>query len=221
MTNYHNNPHDFIDPHSRVELVATAEVTPRYKALLRRSSEEVLRRSALGRMAMENPVTGLPNRRVYDIIMLDIIAEAERAGGSTDVAVAIIDLDKFKRVNDTMGHEKGDELMRKFGYELQELVRPHDTVVHLGGDEFLVIMPELDQRDDHDEIPRDQLAPRLTERFREAGETAARMSNVPESLGVSASAGIAFYEPGDDPLIFANRADEAMFIDKRSRGVGR
>lgn len=198
-----------------VRLLPTEKATPEYKSLLRDASHEVHKNVHLALAAETNPVTGLPNRRAFDEALKNTVNEAER-GGDNDVAVAILDLDGFKAVNDTRGHGFGDRVLREFGIELQAAVRESDTVMHFGGDEFAVMMPEY-LRDGSEPLSKDELSRRMTERFRLAAE------RVTQNLGakVGASVGIGIYEQGDTLQTLSNKADKLMYEDKVARKAGR
>ena len=88
-------------------------------------------------MAMEDPMTGLPNRAQFHIQLESALANADRAGSK--VGVMLLDLDHFKKVNDTLGHAVGDKLLQQVGKRITESVRKTDLVARLGGDEFAVI----------------------------------------------------------------------------------
>lgn len=194
-----------------VRLIATDKVTPEYKSLMRDASYEVHKSKHLAQTAETNPVTGLPNRRAFDELLKHTVTEAER-GGDNDIAVAMLDLDGFKAVNDTRGHGFGDIVLREFGLELQRAVRESDVVMHFGGDEFAVVMPEY-RRDGHEPLPKPELSIRMTNRFRDAAE------RVTEKLGakVGASVGIGIYERGDTPETVTEKADKLMYEDKMAR----
>jgi len=92
-------------------------------------------------LAQYDPLTGLPNRRLLEDRVHQALAEAEREEGI--VAMFFIDLDHFKRVNDSLGHSAGDQLLKGFTDRLHTVVRRIDTVARLGGDEFVLLMPHL------------------------------------------------------------------------------
>lgn len=188
-----------------VEFIPTEEVTPRYKKATRELSASALRESKLWLGAMTNPVTGLPNRRAYDLALKERLVNRKEE----DVAVAFMDLDGFKLINDTHGHKKGDEVMYEFGEELVSRVRESDIVIHFGGDEFAVIMPDY-KRSEMPDAERDDRAKR---RFRSA------VTAVKEKLNINfgTSIGISHYEAGDTPETITARADAAMYEDKQDR----
>lgn len=193
-----------------VEYIPAEEITPRYKDLLRSSARTLIEKSHYQELSEQNPVSGLPNRRIFDQTLLELIGNADH-GGNQDFAIAFIDLDGFKQVNDQHGHDKGDEVLRKTGNALQEAVRPGDIVVHFGGDEFAVFLTNISHREaETADLSVEELVERLQERFINAGEEAARKAGV---VG-SASVGIAMYRPGDTPESLAERADQAMYQDK-------
>jgi diguanylate cyclase (GGDEF)-like protein len=156
--------------------------------------------------ALHDPLTGLPNRT----LLLERIEHALlcRRRSSKTVAVLFIDLDKFKRVNDTSGHQAGDELLVAVGARIKAMLRPGDTLARLSGDEFIIVCHELD-----DEALVEGIAARLGEAL-----------SPPFSLGgvaidLSASIGIAFAEQGDNPEQLLHKADMAMYQVKRKGGA--
>jgi diguanylate cyclase len=103
-------------------------------------------------LALRDPLTGLGNRRLFSDRLE--LALARRARTGRTLAVMFADLDDFKSVNDTYGHDVGDDLLRHLGGRLQVAVRAIDTVARLGGDEFTVLCEELESPEDAREIAR-------------------------------------------------------------------
>ena len=156
------------------------------------------------RLALHDPVTELPNR----ILFHDRAQQAIAATGSTctGVAVLLLDLNRFKEVNDTLGHHNGDLLLAKVGMRLEQALPDSDAVVaRLGGDEFAVLLPNLD---------RESAALAATYRIAEALRTPFVVAGL--KVDVEASFGIALHpEHGDDPEELLQRADVAMYVAKR------
>jgi diguanylate cyclase (GGDEF)-like protein/PAS domain S-box-containing protein len=153
-------------------------------------------------LAYHDNLTGLPNRSLLQDRLARSIARAERSGRK--VAVLFIDLDNFKNINDTLGHDVGDELLRQVSRRLSECVRLEDTIARQGGDEFIVLLDNLDDG-------------------RNASIVAQKVLNAlrqPLQLGgteqhVSGSVGIAVYpEDGRDAQTLMKNADTAMFHGK-------
>ncbi len=153
--------------------------------------------------ATHDSLTGLANRAMFSAMIERALQSAKRY--KRRVAVLFVDLDGFKAVNDEIGHEGGDSLLREIASHFVHAVRTSDTVVRLGGDEFVVLVPELRERADLAPVARKILA-------------AARM---PVQVGgrecrVTASMGIAvFPEDGDSEQALMRRADQAMYAAKR------
>ena len=95
---------------------------------------------ALGEQATRDGLTGLRNRRYFDDALADHIAAASRYG--RPLALALFDLDRFKSINDTLGHAEGDAALRHFARTLEKTARAADIACRIGGDEFAVILPE-------------------------------------------------------------------------------
>lgn len=147
-------------------------------------------------------LTGLPNREMLRDRLEQDIKKCKRDGQS--VAVMFIDLDHFKEVNDTLGHDHGDLLLVEAAHRIRHCVRESDTVARLGGDEFTVVLPELDKLPRVEQIAQDIIAV-LAEVFQLGLERAY----------VSASIGITFY-PDDATEIedLFKQADQAMYVAK-------
>ncbi len=156
-------------------------------------------------LATHDALTGLINRALFHDRLRHALANARRS--KSRVAVMFIDLDNFKNINDTLGHDTGDELLRLASDRLRDIVRDVDTVARLGGDEFTLLMSDCDPD------TADQVAHRI------ANDLAASFPIRGRSLFVSASIGIAFYpEDGGDALGLIKAADSAMY---RAKELGR
>ncbi|MGH2916637.1 MAG: putative bifunctional diguanylate cyclase/phosphodiesterase, partial [Solirubrobacteraceae bacterium] len=170
----------------------------------KRAEQELIRQSELNEhQALHDPLTGLPNRLLFGERIGQEVRRAQRAG--TRCVVALMDLDRFKEVNDSLGHSAGDQLLCKVGDRMRDAVRATDTVARLGGDEFGLLLPELESAEDA--LP-------VIERIRTALERPVHVHGLP--LAVEASIGIAvFPEHGDDVQRLIQRADVAMYDCKR------
>ena len=157
--------------------------------------------------ALHDALTGLPNR-VLMIERLEHACQRERRSDTTS-AVFFIDLDRFKEVNDTYGHQVGDELLVAVAQRLTELLRPGDSVARLSGDEFVILCEDLDESS-----PLEALALR----FDTALAQPFRLSHV--ELEMTATIGVAVTGPGGRaPEELIHDADLAMYRDKRHRGA--
>lgn len=166
----------------------------------RRRAEEALRHQAL-----HDALTGLPNRVLLQDRLRHGVAVAERSDDS--LALLLMDLDQFKEINDTLGHDHGDRLLQQIGSRLQRVLRDGDTVARLGGDEFAVIVPGADRVGA--EIVADKLEAALEHPFQLEDMT----------VQARASVGIALYpEQGADAETLVQRADVAMYTAKRNGG---
>ncbi|AVO47976.1 diguanylate cyclase [Melaminivora suipulveris] len=156
----------------------------------------------LERLALYDPLTGLPNRRLLLDRLRQGLGRARRHERS--LVVCYLDLDGFKQVNDQYGHEAGDALLVSVGQRVQALLRSHDTLARLGGDEMALLLGDVAD-------PLDCLA--ALERIREA---VAQPVELPGGVAqVSASLGYAVYPlDGDEPDLLLRRADQAMYQAK-------
>ncbi|HEX9711680.1 MAG TPA: EAL domain-containing protein [Actinomycetota bacterium] len=168
--------------------------------------EELKREAARNEhLALHDPLTGLANRTLFRTRVHQAISRAHASGRK--VAVMLVDLDRFKEVNDTLGHTTGDMLLREIGTRLGSLFESGGTVARLGGDEFGIVIGELDD-------------------LETARETAGRVLNVLQEpfnlddlmLDLGASIGIAAYPAhGGDADTLVQRADIAMYLAKEER----
>lgn len=154
--------------------------------------------------SQHDPLTDTPNRALVLDRLHNAIAQARRR--NTRFAVMFVDIDHFKRINDTLGHAAGDAVLQWVARRLESAVRESDTVARIGGDEFLVLLSEISQPSDAALIATKMLAA-LSE---PGGPEMAR------SHPLSASLGIALYpEDGNNPAALMDHADAAMYRSKR------
>jgi diguanylate cyclase (GGDEF)-like protein len=171
-------------------------------AVARRRSEDEIRHQAL-----HDALTGLPNRSLAMDRLRIALAHAARRGAL--VAVLFLDCDRFKLVNDSLGHATGDELLRQVAARLDPLMRGGDTLARFGGDEFVVICEDLGQDGEADGIAH-RLIDALRAPFVLDGETELFVSI---SVGIAISRGV-----GADADALIGEADAAMYRAKRSGG---
>jgi diguanylate cyclase (GGDEF)-like protein len=163
-------------------------------------------RGALERSALHDPLTGLSNRTLFADRVARAIAHARRH--DLPVAVLLVDLDHFKKVNDSLGHGAGDVLLCEVARRLQSCVREEDTVARLGGDEFAVLLPHVTGIDGAALVGQRLLASFMTP-----------MTIAEQQVLVSASIGISMYpEDGPDLEALIEGADAAMY---RAKDQGR
>ena len=156
------------------------------------------------KQANYDSLTGLPNRNLLRERLGQELNKARRH--RLQLALLFIDLDHFKQINDTLGHDKGDELLAQIGSRLNRCMRDSDTVARLGGDEFTVIAVELNNEEDVKRVAS-KIIEELSREFKLGAESAY----------LSASVGIAFYpDHGDDMDELIRSADRAMYEAKNS-----
>jgi diguanylate cyclase (GGDEF)-like protein len=155
--------------------------------------------------ALHDVLTGMPNRLLFEDRLAQALVTTRREGGH--VAVLFVDLDGFKRVNDTYGHACGDELLKQAARRLVGAVRATDTVARIGGDEFVMLLSPVDGVDDAMIVAEKVLAA-MRQPFGVRGH----------ALSVSASVGATLARVGDDAESLLNHADSAMY---RAKSGGR
>jgi two-component system cell cycle response regulator len=166
-------------------------------------------------LAVTDQLTGLHNRR-YMAGQLDALVRRASVGGGAPVALLVIDIDHFKKINDSFGHQVGDEVLREFAVRLASNVRAVDLPVRFGGEEFVVVMPDTELAD----------AQRIAERIRlHVAGSPFRVLGGEELLSVTISIGVAAsLGDGDGPDALLKRSDEAMYEAKttgRNRVIAR
>lgn len=169
-----------------------------------RAEEELRRQAELNRhQALHDSLTGLPNR----VLFHDRVRHAIRAAGrdGAPFAVLVLDLDRFKEINDTLGHVAGDQLLLEVGARLRTTLRGEDSIARLGGDEFAMLLVGAAA----------QPAVDVAARIREALDQPLTLDGLP--LRIDASVGIALYpEHAEDVDGLIQRADVAMYVAKHN-----
>jgi len=160
-------------------------------------------RDRLERLSRTDPLTGLANRRYATARLREEIARSRRYGHP--IAVCLIDIDHFKKINDTLGHQAGDEVLVRVASEIASATRASDLVVRWGGEEFLVVFPETD-------LERASL---IMERFR-AHLASVALEAYGQRVPVTVSGGVAELRDGDTADDLVNRADEGLYAAKEA-----
>jgi diguanylate cyclase (GGDEF)-like protein/PAS domain S-box-containing protein len=170
----------------------------------KRAEHELIEQAAVNEyQALHDPLTGLPNRVLFGERIGQAIRHARRNG--TQLAVLLMDLDRFKEVNDSLGHPAGDQLLIEVSDRIRGAIRDSDTFARLGGDEFGLLLPELNNSSGV--LP-------VLDRISAALEAPITVHTLP--LAVEASIGIAMYpENGEEAQVLIQRADVAMYEAKR------
>jgi diguanylate cyclase (GGDEF)-like protein/PAS domain S-box-containing protein len=176
----------------------------RFVVSVRDITERKQAQAALQHQAVHDALTGLPNRLLLHDRLNQAILSAKR--DETPVALLVMDLDRFKEVNDTLGHHYGDLLLRELGVRLRGVLREADTAARLGGDEFAVLLPRANVKEAKMAARRVLVA--LEEPFIVDGHPV----EVGGSIGVSV-----FPDHGSDPGTLLRRADVAMYVAKRTK----
>ncbi len=157
-----------------------------------------VRAEAFERLALADSLTGLANRRVAEERLASEAARSKRYGHP--LTVISFDLDKFKQINDTHGHPAGDQVLKTFARRLESAIRKSDTAARMGGDEFLILLPECESG--QVEMLLARLRPMETEY---AGT----------KIPICFSAGWVGYEKGETTEQFLERADRTLYAEKR------
>ncbi len=172
----------------------------------RKQAEDALReqQSRLNYMAFHDSLTALPNRALFYDRISHGLARAKRSGNQ--LVLMLLDLDRFKYINDSLGHDAGDVLLKTLSGRLQESVRDMDTVARLGGDEFVVLLEGIQDSEDITSVAQKILL-----------NVASPLNIVGHEISTSASIGISVYpEDGEDTDTLLKNADIAMYKAKES-----
>jgi diguanylate cyclase (GGDEF)-like protein/PAS domain S-box-containing protein len=180
----------------------TAELAQANSQLQEEVFERIRAEQRIWHVAHHDALTGLPNRALLHDRLDQVLAQADRNGHR--VAVMFVDLDRFKTINDTLGHDVGDELLKSVAERLQQVIRAADTVSRLGGDEFVIVLPDIDVVEDAQRVAEkvvEVLAPAVSIQGHELRST--------PSIGISL-----FPDDGADAYTLMKNADTAMYHAK-------
>jgi diguanylate cyclase (GGDEF)-like protein len=181
-----------------VALLLAYQLTSRMRGRMLRAE------SQLEHMAFFDQVTGLPNRRLFEYELRQAVTRVQRE--HDEVALLFIDVDDFKKVNDSCGHEAGDQVLQLIGERLKLAARSSDVVARLGGDEFAALLFGIGSSDNAATVARSMI-----ELINEAFPTQPVPSHVGLSIGVAL-----LKTDGNDPALLLRRADMAMYVAKTS-----
>ena len=199
----HRDGHEF-----PVELSLAAVTTagkPEFSSFIRDITERKRAEAELQEMATTDFLTGLDNRRQFIVRIVEELARLQRLG-KLHAAVLMLDLDHFKRINDSSGHAAGDAMLKHFAALMRDELRKIDTVARVGGEEFAIILPGADAEE----------AKIFAERLRQKVAASPLVLNE-QRLAITVSIGIAVMKAGDaDVDAVLVRADEALYRAKRN-----
>jgi two-component system, cell cycle response regulator len=192
---------DYISaPVDMVELIARVRLQLRRKRYADQLREN-MRNSVVE--AQTDPLTGVYNRRYADMHLEAMIERCQRR--ASHLTVMMLDLDRFKRINDEHGHAAGDMVLSEFTRRLQSNVRSIDLVARVGGEEFMVVLPDTDP----------EIAGEIAERVRSAtADPPFLISDVGETRNITVSIGFASMQPNESVFELLKRADRALYASK-------
>ena len=184
-------------------LERTAELAAANARLEKEIQERRIAEEKVRHLAHHDALTGLPNRRLLEDRLEQALVRARRQ--HLHVAVLFVDLDRFKAVNDTLGHRVGDLLLRAVALRLRESLREGDTVSRVGGDEFVLVLPDMGST-----LAASDTAHKVLESLAQPYAIEAHMLNVTPSIGIAI-----FPKDGADVETMISRADTAMYHAKQ------
>ncbi|MCU0933729.1 MAG: GGDEF domain-containing protein, partial [Thiobacillaceae bacterium] len=184
------------------ELVAARAEAEQAEERVRELERELAQVSVLVR---EDQLTGALNRRGMDEAFARELARADRLGEA--LSVGLLDIDHFKKLNDGLGHQAGDEALRHLARVVRGLLRPTDSLARYGGEEFLILLPNSDVAEAERILQRIQRE--LTRQF---------FMHANERVLITFSAGVAQRQAGEDGAVLLARADAAMY---QAKSLGR
>lgn len=185
---------------SQDELLSLRETVDQANQEIARLENELEQASELVR---HDPLTGALNRKGFEEILSREVSRQTRRHSL--LCISMLDVDDFKRLNDTHGHSTGDDALRHLSMVIRDNLRPQDSCARFGGEEFLVLLPDTGLEDAAQAMRR--LQRELTKRF---------FMHENQKLLITFSAGVAEIQPGEDPNLAIKRADKAMYRAKKS-----
>jgi diguanylate cyclase (GGDEF)-like protein/PAS domain S-box-containing protein len=196
-------------------LLRDADGQPKYViSMVENVTDRKLAEERVAFLAYHDKLTGLPNRTLFEEMLESAVARAKRH--DTGVGVLLLDLDNFKLVNDTLGHAAGDQLLAELAERLRKCTRETDLVARQGGDEFSLLLPDLDRGGADDSDAAARIAEMVASRVHEALAQPFDLNGT--EFHATGSMGISLY-PNDarDKATLMQHADEAMYRSKRMR----
>ncbi len=188
-------------------LLVLLYILGRLRRQLHRSRTKVLKEQIahtrqIEYLAFHDGLTGLPNRSFFTKLLQQSMAEARRSG--KPMSLMFLDLDKFKSINDTLGHDAGDQLLQEVAIRIKGVLRESDVVARLGGDEFVILLP-----DTGDEQPLTEASRKILDAVRSSYMLAGQEIRTTISIGVSV-----YPHHGEDEETLMKNADIAMYHAK-------
>lgn len=173
------------------------------KSVSNRSRQmEAEQATAYRRLAYTDALTGCPNRRFIDEFIVEAVDRSKRSGAP--LTAAFLDLDNFKLLNDFVGHEEGDYVLKRVAEELGAHIRPPAAFARFGGDEFVVVFPEMDELD----------ARLMLDKARDAISRIEVLDGTKSPLPTSISCGVAAYRGYETPRALIANAEDQMYLDR-------
>jgi diguanylate cyclase (GGDEF)-like protein/PAS domain S-box-containing protein len=207
MTEQHKAREVLRNAHEELELRVqqrTLELAQSHARLEAEMAERVKVEAMMRDMAHYDAITGLPNRNLLHDRLGQVLLQTQR--NREQMAVMFLDLDRFKNINDTLGHAVGDELLRHVAQRLSMTLRASDTLARLGGDEFVVVLPRLNNR-----LQAQTVAEKLIEALQASIVVDGHALHISTSIGICLCP-----DDGTDMAILLRNADTAMYQAKSS-----
>lgn len=161
---------------------------------------QTMHRRDLHHIAQTDSLTGLLNRRAFEEILTRELRRSTRM--DTPLAILLVDIDRFKEVNDTFGHQAGDEVIRRVALALRNSLRPGDALSRFGGEEFVILLRDSTVRQS------EEVAGRLRANI-------ANLDDLPGRIRLTVSIGVAASQFNEDPETLMRRCDQAMYLSKK------